>query len=208
MADIESEWTAQDREQGGVRGTDSDFPPPRLAPKTGARTWGTRRGGLECAETPSHCPLKGVFFTVLQIYCTAESAFVSLPGCASEPVPASLGGSKPTTPRRVSQAAWFSAGSDPTRSRIIFQAATLRAPSGGGPIARATEHWGQKQIRCAADFCRGFIPTVCANINTPTDFCPASKSRLQRRQKRCSNGPLLAAKSRNKILSSHPSGRK
>ena len=151
----------------------------------------------------SRCLLKAVFF-----YCTAEFAFASLTGCASEPATASLGGSKPTIPRRVSQAAWFSAGSEPTRSRIIFQAATLRAPSGGGPIARATEHWGQKQIRCAADFCRGFIPTVCANINTPTDFCPASKSRLQRRQKRCSNDPLLAAKCRNKILSSRSSGRK
>src|SRR5256884_5552526 len=31
----------------------------------------------------------------------------------------------------------------------------LRAPSGGGPIAKETEHCGQKQIRCAADFCRG-----------------------------------------------------
>jgi len=26
--------------------------PRGLAPKTGARTWGTRRGGLECAEAP------------------------------------------------------------------------------------------------------------------------------------------------------------
>ena len=128
---------------------------------------------------PSRCLLKAVFF-----YCTAEFASVSLTGCASEPVPASLACSKPTFPRRVSQAAWFSAGSEPTRSRIIFQAATLRAPSGGGPIARATEHWGQKQIRCAADFCRGFIPTVCANINTPTDFCPASKSRCTAKTKK------------------------
>src|SRR5206468_6171750 len=31
----------------------------------------------------------------------------------------------------------------------------LRAPSGGGPIAKETEHCGQKQIHCAADFCRG-----------------------------------------------------
>ena len=60
MVDIESEWTAQDREQGGVRGTDSDFPPPRLAPKTGARTWGTGRGGtvFTSALMDSH-PLRG-----------------------------------------------------------------------------------------------------------------------------------------------------
>jgi hypothetical protein len=63
--------------------------------------------------------------------------------------------SKPTTPRKVSHAAWFSAGSELTRSRIICQATMLRAPSGGGPIAKETEHCGQKQIRCAADFCRG-----------------------------------------------------
>src|SRR5262249_8771060 len=75
-----------------------------------------------------------------------------------------LTGSNPTIPRRVSQAASFSAGSEPTRSRIICHAAILRAPSGGGPIANETEHWGQKQIRCAEDFWRGLIPTVCANI--------------------------------------------
>src|SRR6266568_9035816 len=63
--------------------------------------------------------------------------------------------SKPTTPRKVSHAAWFSAGSELTRSRIICQATMLRAPSGGGPIAKETEHCGQKQIHCAADFCRG-----------------------------------------------------
>jgi hypothetical protein len=60
---------------------------------------------------------------------------------------------------------------------------------GAGPIARETEHGEQKQIRRAADFCRGLIPTVCANINTPTDLCPVSSSRLQRRQLRCSKGP-------------------
>src|SRR5439155_787358 len=87
-------------------------------------------------------------------YCTAEFAFASLTGCASEPVPASLGGNKPTIPRRVSQAAWFSAGSDPRRSRIIFQAATLRAPSGDGPIARATEHWGTE----TDPLCRRLLP--------------------------------------------------
>src|SRR6266566_9492495 len=90
--------------------------------------------------------------------------------------------SKPTTPRKVSHAAWFSAGSELTRSRIIRQATMLSAPSGGGPIAKQTEHCGQKQIRCAADFCRGLTPTVCANIYTATDLCPASSSRLQRRQ--------------------------
>src|SRR5712691_9913770 len=72
--------------------------------------------------------------------------------------------SRPTTPRRFSQAAWFRAGSAPTRSRIMFQAARLRAPSGGGPMARETEHCGQKQMRCADDFCRGLIPTVCEHV--------------------------------------------
>jgi 8-oxo-dGTP pyrophosphatase MutT (NUDIX family) len=37
-------------------------------------------------------------------------------------------------------------------------------------------------MRCAADFWRGLTPTVCANRYTATDFCPASSSRLQRRQ--------------------------
>jgi hypothetical protein len=46
----------------------------------------------------------------------------------------------------------------------MFQAAMLSAPSGGSPIASETEHCGQKQILCAADFCRGRIPTVCANM--------------------------------------------
>jgi hypothetical protein len=31
-------------------------------------------------------------------------------------------------------------------------------------MAKDTEHCGQKQIRCAVDFCRGLIPTVCVNI--------------------------------------------
>ena len=31
-------------------------------------------------------------------------------------------------------------------------------------MARDTEHCGQKQMRCAEDFCRGLIPTVCANM--------------------------------------------
>jgi hypothetical protein len=76
----------------------------------------------------------------------------------------------------------------------MFQAATLSAPSGGGPIARETEHCGQKHIRCAADFCRGRIPTVWANMYTATDLCPASSSRLQRRQYRFSKDPPLTAK--------------
>jgi len=100
----------------------------------------------------------------------------------------SPGGSRPTIPRNDSHAASFNAGSAPTSSRIIFQAAMLSAPSGGGPMARETEHCGQKQIRCAADFCRGLIPTVWANMYTATDLCPASSSRLQRRQNRLSKG--------------------
>ena len=60
-------------------------------------------------------------------------------------------------------------------------------------MARETEHGGQKQIRCADDFCRGLIPTVCANIYTATDLCPTSISRLQRRQNKFSKGPFLAA---------------
>ena len=112
----------------------------------------------------------------------AEPESTALTDCPTESTAASLVCSKPTVPRSVSQAARFSAGSDPTSSRIICQAAMLRAPSGGGPIAKETEHCGQKQIRCAADFCRGLTPTVCANIYTATDLCPASSSRLQRRQ--------------------------
>lgn len=53
-------------------------------------------------------------------------------------------------------------------------------------MASDTEHCGQKQMRCAADFCRGLMPTVCANMYTATDFCPLSSSRLQRRQNRFS----------------------
>jgi hypothetical protein len=74
-------------------------------------------------------------------------------------------------------------------SRIICQAARLSAPSGAGPMARETEHCGQKQMRCAGDFWRGLTPTVCANRYTATDFCPASSSRLQRRQYRLSKVP-------------------
>src|SRR5208283_3956684 len=51
------------------------------------------------------------------------------------------------------------------------------------------EHCGQKQIRCAGDFWRGLTPTVCAKRNTATDFCPASSSRLQRRQYKLSKVP-------------------
>ena len=99
-------------------------------------------------------------------------------------------GSIPTMPRKVSHAASVKAGSAPTRSRIICQAATLSAPSGAGPIASETEHCGQKQIRRAADFCRGRTPTVCANMYTATDLCPASRCRLQRKQYKFSKRPL------------------
>ena len=75
-----------------------------------------------------------------------------------------VAGSKPKTPLRLSHAAWFKAGSEPTRSRIMSHAAMLRAPSGGGPMARETEHCGQKEMRWAVDFWRGLIPTVCANM--------------------------------------------
>ena len=88
--------------------------------------------------------------------------------------------------RKDSQAAAVSAGSELTSSRIISQAARLSAPSGAGPMAKETEHWGQKQIRRAADFWRGRMPTVCAKTYTATDFCPDSISRLQRRQDRLS----------------------
>jgi hypothetical protein len=115
-----------------------------------------------------------------------------------------VAGSKPTTPRKVSHAAWFSAGSALTRSRIICQATMLSAPSGGGPMAKETEHCGQKQIRCAADFCRGLTPTVCANIYTATDLCPASSSRLQRRQCRFPKGFFLAASPPRKSIVSTP----
>lgn len=127
------------------------------------------------------------------------------PEARREPSSVPVAGSKPTTPRNVSHAAWFSAGSELTRSRIICHATMLSAPSGGGPIAKETEHCGQKQIRCAADFCRGLTPTVCANIYTATDLCPASSSRLQRRQCRFPTGFFLAASSpEEKILSSRP----
>jgi len=58
-------------------------------------------------------------------------------------------------------------------------------------MASDTEHCGQKQMRCAADFCRGRTPTVCAKMYTATDFCPGSISRLQRKQNRFSKGPFL-----------------
>jgi hypothetical protein len=64
--------------------------------------------------------------------------------------------------RKDSHAAAVKPGSELTISLIIAQAAKLRAPSGAGPIASETEHCGQKQIRRAADFCRGLTPTVCA----------------------------------------------
>jgi hypothetical protein len=99
-----------------------------------------------------------------------------------------LASSKSEIPRRASQAASVSAGPELTMSRIICHAAKLRAPSGGGPMASETEHWGQKQIRCAEDFCRGRTPTVWANMYTATDFCPDSSSRLQRRQYKFSKG--------------------
>src|SRR5579872_812091 len=72
--------------------------------------------------------------------------------------------SSPITPRKLSHAASFSEGSELTRSRIISHAAIFSAPSGGRPIASDTAHCGQKQIRCAPDFCLGFTPTVCANM--------------------------------------------
>lgn len=107
------------------------------------------------------------------------------PGCAAPVVPVA-GSRPPSIPCRLSHAASVSAGSAPTRSRIICHAARLSAPSGAGPIASETEHCGQKQMRCAEDFWRGLTPTVCANRKTATDFCPASSSRLQRRQYRLS----------------------
>jgi hypothetical protein len=60
-------------------------------------------------------------------------------------------------------------------------------------MARETEHWGQKQIRRAVDFRRGLTPTVCANMYIATDFCPASSSRLHRRQYKFSKSPFQAA---------------
>src|SRR2546427_7811827 len=98
-------------------------------------------GFLYCSAEPAFASLGGCNPTtprrVSQAACTAESAFfTSIAGCPADPTSVSLAGSTPPTPRRVSQAAWVSAGSDPKRSRIIFQAATLRAPSGGSPVAR------------------------------------------------------------------------
>src|SRR5579863_2684175 len=90
----------------------------------------------------------------------------------------------------------------------MFHAATFNAPSGGGPMARETEHCGQKQMRWAADFCRGLIPTVCANIYTATDLCPTSSSRLQRRQCRFSKGSPGGQFRPKEILSRPPRGRK
>ena len=119
----------------------------------------------------------------------------------AEPSSVPVAASSPSTPRRVSQAAWFRAGSALTKSRIICHAAMLSAPSGGGPIANETEHCEQKQIRCADDFCRGRMPTVCANIYTATDLCPASSSRLQRRQYKFSKDSFPGLLGRNEILS-------
>ncbi len=53
-------------------------------------------------------------------------------------------------------------------------------------MASETVHCGQKLMRCEVDFCRGRMPTVCANMYTETDLSPASISRLQRMQKRFS----------------------
>ncbi len=85
----------------------------------------------------------------------------------------------------------------------MFHAARLSAPSGGGPMARETEHCGQKQMRCADDFCRGLIPTVCANMYTATDLWPTSISRLQRRQNKFSKASLPGGtlSARTKIVS-------
>jgi hypothetical protein len=58
----------------------------------------------------------------------------------------------------------------------------FNAPSGGNPIASDTAHCGQKQTRCADDFCRGLTPTVCANMYTATDLSPISIERRHRRQ--------------------------
>jgi hypothetical protein len=44
VVEIESQWTATDRERKTSGGPEDreDIPPPRLAPKERARTWGTR----------------------------------------------------------------------------------------------------------------------------------------------------------------------
>ena len=73
-------------------------------------------------------------------------------------------------------------------------------------MASETEHCGQKQIRRAADFCRGLIPTVWANMYIAIDLCPASSSRLQRRQYKFSKGPFLQSRDAwsKQILSPRP----
>jgi hypothetical protein len=50
-------------------------------------------------------------------------------------------------------------------------------------MANDTAHCGQKETRVADDFCFGLTPTVCANMYTATDLCPASISRLHRKHK-------------------------
>src|SRR5208283_5342360 len=65
------------------------------------------------------------------------------------------------------------------------------------------EHCGQKQIRCAGDFWRGLTPTVCAKRYTATDFCPASSSRLQRRQYKLSKLLVPDFRWRRGIFVSH-----
>jgi hypothetical protein len=62
-------------------------------------------------------------------------------------------------------------------------------------MASETEHCGQKQTRRAADFCRGFKPTVCANKTIAIDLCLSFSSLLQRRQYQFSNEPFLEAHS-------------
>jgi hypothetical protein len=93
-------------------------------------------------------------------------------------------------------------------SRIMSHAARLSAPSGGIPMASDTAHCGQKQIRWAPDFCRGFTPTVCANMYTATDLSPASISRLQRKQDiGCTRPParFLLSSDETRLLSrNHP----
>jgi 8-oxo-dGTP pyrophosphatase MutT (NUDIX family) len=75
-------------------------------------------------------------------------------------------------------------------------------------MASETEHCGQKQIRCAEDFCRGLTPTVCAKRKTATDFCPVSNSRLQRRQyKPFSKGHSSGPFGPNEIQTTFSNGR-
>ena len=163
----------------------------RSAPDLGGRL---RVAGLRPAGRARACPERGRRGARPYVDRAHSELEVAPPAAARRGrLSASPADSKPTMPRRFSQAAWFNAGSEPTRSRIMFQAAILSAPSGGGPMARETEHCGQKQIRWAEDFCRGRMPTVCANMYTATDLCPNSSSRLQRRQYKFSKGPFLAA---------------